>query len=88
MLDNKAHEELPEPLAPLMQANRVPPVALGNQVSLASQVTEEQLVLLDKWVPEVHLVRLGHLDLLDFLPLENLDLLDTLGQWDPEESLA
>lgn len=57
-------------------------------MSLASLVTEEQQVLLDKWVPEVHLVRPGHLDLLDLLPLESLDLLDTLGQWDPEESLA
>lgn len=61
---------------------------MENQVALVFLVREVQLVQLDQWVPEVHLVRLEHLDLLDFHLLENLDLLASLGQWDQEESLV
>lgn len=88
ILDNKAHQDLPDPLATLAQVNLVPQVALENQVPLVSQVREGQLAQLEQWVPEVHLVHLEHMDLLDFLLLENLDPLASLGQWDQEESLV
>lgn len=87
-LDHKANQDLPDLLATLKQVNLVPQVALENQVPLVFQVREGHLAHLDKWVPEVHLVHLEHLDLLDFLLLENLDLLVSLGQWDQEESLV
>lgn len=61
---------------------------MENQVALVPLAREVQLVQLDQWVPEVHLVHPEHLDLLDFLLLENLDLLVSLGQWEQEERLV
>lgn len=88
ILANQALQVLPDPLATLKVANPVPQVAMGNQVALASLVRMANVAQLDQWVPEVHLVRMDPLDLLDFPQVENLERLASLEQGGQEVSLV
>lgn len=88
MLDHKAHQDLPEPLASPKQANLASQAPLENQVPMVSQVIKVKLVQLDQWVLKAHLVHLEYLDPLDFLLLESLDLMASLVQRDQKDSLV
>ncbi|KAA8583246.1 hypothetical protein FQN60_015792 [Etheostoma spectabile] len=83
----QVQQDPPDPLATLKQVNPAPQVVMENQEALEPLVREVHLVQLEQWVPEVHLVHMEHLVLLEFLLLENLDQVASLGKLDQEENL-